>query len=193
MNNSDQRTKDGRPLEIREARAEDARRLVAYVEQISGESDFLGFGPGEFGIGVEKEEEILEDYRTTGHKLYLVACMAEEIIGTLSYEAGKWPRLAHCCGIGMSVRRDHWDQGVGSALLDELIRRCRAGGVIKKINLRVRADNERAIHLYRKKGFVQEGTITMDTCVEGRYYDHHLMGLRLVGAESGGWWRCMLG
>ncbi len=87
--------------------------------------------------------------------------------------------MAHCGGIGMSVRQDHWREGVGSALIDELVRRCYLGRIVKKINLRVRTDNERAIHLYRKKGFKVEGTITMDTCVDGCYYDHHLMGLQL--------------
>lgn len=179
MKPTDYFTKEGRPILIREAVSEDAGDLVAYVEQISGESDFLGFGPGEFGISVEEEEGILEDYRRSENKLYLIAKIADEIVGTISYEAGSRPRMVHCCGIGMSVRQDHWNQGVGSALLDELVKRCQSGGVIKKINLRVRTDNERAIHLYKKKGFKLEGTITMDTCVDGRYYDHHLMGLIL--------------
>ena len=176
----DYTTKHGNLISIVEACPEDAGDLVAYVEQISGESDFLGFGPGEFGITVEEEKGILADYRASSNKLYLVARIADEIVGTISFEAGSRPRMAHCCGIGMSVRRDHWNQGVGAALIDELVRRCSLAGIIKKINLRVRTDNERALHLYQKKGFKIEGTITMDTCVDGRYYDHHLMGLALL-------------
>lgn len=179
MEAPDYLTKNGNSISIGEACSEDASDLVDYVERVSGESDFLGFGPGEFGISVEEEEGILEDYRSSENKLYLVARIFNEIVGTISFEAGSRPRMAHCCGIGMSVRQDHWNQGVGSALMDELVRRCFLGGIIKKINLRVRTENERAIHLYRKKGFKVEGTIAMDTCVDGHYYDHHLMGLRL--------------
>ena len=179
MNTSNYITKNGNSIVIDEACSADADALVAYVEGISGESDYLGFGPGEFGISVQEEENILEDYRSSENKLYLVARISNEIVGTLSFEAGSRPRMAHCGGIGMSVRQDHWNEGVGSALLDELVRKTRLGGVVKKINLRVRTDNERAIHLYLKKGFKVEGTITMDTCVNGVYYDHHLMGLQM--------------
>jgi len=49
------RLNDGRVLVIREAAAEDARALLTYVEAVSGESDFLSFGPGEFEL-TEAEE-----------------------------------------------------------------------------------------------------------------------------------------
>lgn len=173
-------TKSGIKIVIEEASIGDASTLVAYVERISGESDFLSFGPGEFGVTVEEEKGILEDYRLSAHKLYLVARIDDDIVGTLTFDAGHRPRMAHCGGIGMSVRRDFWSEGIGSLLIDELIRRSVANGVVKKINLLVRTDNDRAIGLYRKKGFLIEGTITKDTCVNGRYFDHHLMGLFLT-------------
>jgi|TARA_B110000483_G_scaffold174567_1_gene206525 GNAT superfamily N-acetyltransferase len=121
---------------IDEACSADTSGLVDYVEQISGESDFLGFGPGDFGITVEEEEGILEDYRSSKNKLYLIARISDGIVCTISFEAGSRPRMAHCGGIGMSVRQHHWREGVGSALIDELVRWCHLGGVVKKINLR---------------------------------------------------------
>jgi hypothetical protein len=42
--------KNGRVLLIREVSVEDARALLDYVKRISGESDFLSFGPGEFEL-----------------------------------------------------------------------------------------------------------------------------------------------
>lgn len=181
MSISEYKTKGGTDIHIDEASSDDAKALVDYVEGISAESDFLGFGPGEFGISVEEEADILEGYRASHHKVYMVARIENEIVGTISFEAGSRPRMAHCGGIGMSVRKDYWNEGIGSALIDELIRWCRVGGVVTKINLRVRTDNDRAIGLYRKKGFVMEGTITKDTCISGCYYDNHLMGLFLGG------------
>ena len=79
----------------------------------------------------------------------------------------------------MSVSQKYWDSGMGSALIDELLLWCRSGGMVRKVNLRVRTDNERGICLYEKKGFVREGTITKDMLIDGRYFDHHLMGLFL--------------
>ena len=98
---------------------------------------------------------------------------------TLNFAAGKRPRTQHTGEFGMSVRRDDWGLGIGSRLLDALINWARSSGIVTKINLRVRTDNERAMALYRAKGFILEGTISRDLCVNGRYYDHDWMGLEL--------------
>ncbi|MFH1927275.1 MAG: GNAT family protein [Chloroflexota bacterium] len=68
---------------------------------------------------------------------------------------------------------------MGSLMLDTLIDWAKDTGIIKKINLRVRTDNQRAIQLYEGKGFVREGTIRMEMFLDGKYYDHHWMGLVL--------------
>ena len=171
--------KNGKSIAISEADTSDATDLVEYVEQVCGESDFLSFGPGEFGITIQEEENILEDYRSSKNKLYLVARTPGQIVGALSFEGGSRPRMAHSGKLAMSVIRDHWNEGVGAALLDAFLKWCEMTEKIRKVNLHVRPDNERALRLYSKKGFKVEGTVTMDMCIQGVYYDHHIMGLNL--------------
>jgi hypothetical protein len=65
--------RDGRLLLIREATAEDARAVLAYVNAVSGESDFLSFGPGEFELTEPEEEEFLRRCRATDNRLCLLA------------------------------------------------------------------------------------------------------------------------
>jgi RimJ/RimL family protein N-acetyltransferase len=79
----------------------------------------------------------------------------------------------------MSVSKAFWGQGVGSLMLDTLIEWARANQIVKKIDLMVRTDNQRAIRLYEGKGFVYEGTMHKEFFVDGRYYDLHWMGLEL--------------
>ena len=79
----------------------------------------------------------------------------------------------------MSIRKEHWGKGIGSLLLDTLISWAANSGIIKKINLGVRTDNDRAIRLYERKGFAIEGTIRKELYVNGQYYDHHCMGIEL--------------
>ena len=79
----------------------------------------------------------------------------------------------------MSVRKRYWGHGIGSLMLDTLIDWARGTGIVKKINLRVRTDNQRAISLYARKGFANEGTIRKEMLLDGRYFDHHWMGLEL--------------
>ena len=64
-------------------------------------------------------------------------------------------------------------------MLDALIGWARRNGIVKKINLRVRTDNQRAIQLYERKGFENEGTIHKEMLLGNTYFDHHWMGLEL--------------
>ncbi len=171
--------KDGATLELREAVPEDAGALLAYVEAISGETSFLTFGPGEFELTDEQEAEFLRKALANELQLYLLGLVDGEIVGTLTFGARDRTRLRHVGEFGMSVRKAHWGRGIGSALVAELIRWARDGGIIRKINLRVRSDNERAIALYERHGFVREGTLRRDMRVDGVFFDNHCMGLEL--------------
>lgn len=171
--------KNGLVLEIREATPEDAHALLEYVEDISGESDFLSFGPGEFELTEAEEAEFLGRYRDADNQLYLVGLIDDELVSALTFSGGRRPRLRHSGEFGMSVRKQVWGLGIGSLMLDALIAWARETRIVEKINLRVRTDNRRAISLYQRKGFVIEGTIRKEVFLNGQYFDYHWMGLEL--------------
>lgn len=171
--------KNGSVLVIREAAVADAGALLEYVDGVSGESDFLSFGPGEFGLEEAEEAEYLGRCLATDNQLYLLGLIEGEIVAGLHFEAGKRPRVRHAGEFGMSVSKQHWGLGIGSLLLDALIDWARGTGIVTKINLRVRTDNRRAMLLYERKGFVFEGTIRKEMHLNGKYYDHHIMGLEV--------------
>lgn len=171
--------KDGRVLLIREALVEDARPLLNYIEEISGESDFLSFGLGEFELTEAEEETFLRKCLDSENQLYILGLIDNMIVSTLGFSAGRRPRLRHSGEFGMAVRKQYWGLGIGSLMLDALIDWARASRIVKKINLRVRTDNQRAIRLYKRKGFVIEGTISREIFLGGKYFDHHWMGLEL--------------
>ena len=171
--------KNGRVLLIREAMIEDARALLDYVEAISGESDFLGFGPGEFELSEVDEEDFLRRCRDSDNHLYIVGLIRDRIVSALAFSGGRRPRVRHNGEFGISVRKQHWGLGIGSLMLDTLIDWARATQVVTKIDLRVRTDNQRAVMLYKRKGFVVEGTIRRAIFLNDEYFDHHWMGLEL--------------
>jgi len=51
---------NGNKLFIREAAGIDAADLLKYIGQISGETDFLTFGPGEFKMTEDEERFYLD-------------------------------------------------------------------------------------------------------------------------------------
>jgi RimJ/RimL family protein N-acetyltransferase len=175
--------KTGETLVIREATALDAAAVIDYVHAISGESDFLSFGPGEFGIPVDQEAKILQRFHEVDNQLYLLGLLDDQIVSALSFSGGHRPRTRHTGEFGLSVRRAYWGLGIGSRMLDALLAWARETRILRKINLRVRTDNPRAIALYKRKGFVLEGTISRAILIDGIDYDHHCMGLEIGGSQ----------
>jgi len=176
--------KDGREILIREAEGSDSRQMLEYIERVSGETDYLTFGPGEFELSETEEARYLERSRRTENCLFLLAFIEGTLVGSLAFSAGSRSRVQHSGEFGTSVLQAYWGIGVASALLDSLLEWARSSDIIKKINLRVRTDNYRAIALYARKGFTVEGLVTKETYVNGIYYDALLMGL-VMGTIKG--------
>ena len=176
--------RNGQTCSIREAEPDDAATLLEYVERVSGESDFLLFGAGEFQMTEDQERDLLLKWQTSERNIYLLALIDGELVGSLHFRAGVPPRTRHAGEFGMSVRRDHWGRGIGGALLDALLAWSSSHGLIGRVNLRVRTDNEVAVALYRSRGFEIEGTVRDQIRIEGKSFDFHVMG-RAVGTGDG--------
>ncbi|MCE1196679.1 GNAT family N-acetyltransferase [bacterium] len=170
---------DGRALEIRPAKPSDAPALIAYVEEVCAESDNLTFGPGEFGMTLSQEMDFLRAVAAADNQVYLLGLVGGRIVAALNFAGGKRPRTRHSGEFGISVRREFWGLGASSAMLDALVAWAGRGGIVRKIGLRVRTDNERAIALYERKGFVREGTLRAELAVGDVLYDLHAMALFL--------------
>src|ERR1700737_2957025 len=84
--------KNNLQLTLRPAQPFDAESLLAYIEQVAGESDNITFGPGEFGLSVEEERKALQQFADASTSLYLIAEISGEIAGTISFNTGKRPR-----------------------------------------------------------------------------------------------------
>ena len=171
-------------MRIREATKKDANAMIEYLAAIASESDNLTFGPGELKITVEIEEGILERAQTSDKNVFFVAIEDDEIVGNINFHGSERARIAHVGEFGISVRKSHWGQGIGGKLMDVLLDWAPQHG-IRKINLRVRADNEPAIALYKKKGFEQEGHLRCEYMIDGECIDHLAMGLILEDAREG--------
>jgi len=84
-------------------------------------------------------------------------------------------RRAHAGSIGMGVDENYHGRGVGTALLAEIIDLADNWYNIRRLELEVYVDNEPAIRLYRRFGFVVEGTHRSYAYREGNWADAYTM------------------
>jgi putative acetyltransferase len=94
-----------------------------------------------------------------------------KIVGNLGMEIQKNPRRSHCASFGMGVMDDYQGQGVGSALIEAMLELADNWLNVRRIELTVFADNQAALALYEKFGFVQEGVAHGFAYRKGEYVD----------------------
>jgi len=105
----------------------------------------------------------------------LVALVKGQIVGHLGLHPVARPRRAHVATIGMAVS-DRWQsRGVGSALLEEAISLADNWLNVFRLELTVYTDNDAGVHLYKKFGFIIEGTHRAFALRDGEYVDAFAM------------------
>lgn len=173
------RLKDGRELLIRPAEESDAEAIIDYINQVGGESDFLTFGKNGCPNDFEQEKQSIRDMRSRPNSTYLLGWVGGELAGLANLRAETKERVAHNGGFGISVRKKYWHLGAASALLTELIDFAKNRTALKAIHLGVYENNERAISLYEKFGFVTVGRHRDYFRIDGKYFDEIRMDLYL--------------
>ncbi|EGW37063.1 GNAT family N-acetyltransferase [Desulfosporosinus sp. OT] len=169
----------GRFLLFVRRKKNDALVVLEYINKVSTESDNLTFGECEFGITEDEEVGIIETITKSDNQLMLCAFIDDKLVGQLVFRGGSRLRIRHAGEFGITVLQAHWGKGIGSEMINYLIAWAKETQIIRKINLRVRSDNQQAISLYRKFGFVSEGTITREFLINGEFYDSIHMGLEI--------------
>jgi RimJ/RimL family protein N-acetyltransferase len=111
--------------------------------------------------------------------LAIVAAIGDQrIVATASLHFNSQEVLRHRAELAITVHDDYQNMGIGTTLLSHLLDIARERG-LKKVYLTVRADNKRAIGLYRKFGFEIEGHLKKEMGLNGEFVDDYRMALFL--------------
>lgn len=106
----------------------------------------------------------------------VVALDKGKVIGWCDIQSLDRPIFNHVGELGMGVLASHRGHGVGSALIRAALEKAKEKG-LTRIELAVRENNEPAIALYKKFGFVAEGLHINAACVDSEYENHMSMAL----------------
>jgi len=176
--------KSGHELVIRYAMGSDAQDIIDYTKLVGGESDFLTFGEGEFEITYEQELEFIEKMLQADNCMMLLGLIEGQIISVASISGMVRPRVHHFAELGITVRKSHWGLGIGQLMMKSIESRVRQAGVIRRIHLKVRTDNTKAIALYESMGYKVEGLIKrqfrmLDENSNETFFDVLAMGINI--------------
>ena len=171
--------KNGQALLIRRPVPEDAAVMVAYLNEVGGESENLLFGKNEFRLTVEQEAEYIRNQAGDPSYCMLIGHAGSELVSIALISCPKRKRIAHNAEISISVRKSWWGRGVGTAMMERLLSFAKNSGTIRNISLGVKASNASAIALYGKMGFQIIGTHRNYFNIDGLYDDEHIMDLNL--------------
>jgi ribosomal protein S18 acetylase RimI-like enzyme len=114
---------------------------------------------------------------------HFVALDGERVVGWCDITPRDRPAARHGGVLGIGILPAWRGRGLGRRLMERALQAARTFP-LARVELSVRADNDRAIALYRKIGFEVEGRRRRTTLVDGVYYDDIIMALLLEEAPE---------
>lgn len=168
--------RDGRTVTLRPARPEDARAILKRMARVVREGIYLQEDEDTLASVREKEEEIRKSVRD--NSMYTLAVVDGEVVGAAILKRGPLAMNRHTVNYRIWVGPKHRGLGIGKRFMRYSIAWCKAHGV-RKFCLDVFSNNDRAIELYQRYGFVLEGRRKEQFYLEGKYVDEVFMSLFL--------------
>lgn len=148
---------------IRVSRKEDMEQIVEIFDhpEVVPESSQHPY------LGYEKIFSLFEV--STDNSIVLVAELDGVINGYIQIGLNHKPRTKHVATLGLAVHPKSHGKGVGGALVEAAVNQADNWLNIKRTELDVYADNDRAISLYKKYGFEVEGESRCAAFKNGKY------------------------
>ena len=149
--------KDGRTAVLRPPAREDGGPMLDVMRRISGETPFILRNPEEWDdVTVEWEESFLDGRREDPSMCFIVAEVDGKIAGNCCVAIHLREKVRHRASVAISLLRDYWNLGLGTALFERMIETAKGWGCTQ-LELEFVEGNTRARALYEKMGFAIVG------------------------------------
>jgi RimJ/RimL family protein N-acetyltransferase len=158
--------------EVRQMTEGDIASYHACLDTVAKERRYLAMPAAP---PLEQSRSWVTPHIQQGHPFF-VAVVGAQVIGwcDITPHEGEW--FSHRGKLGMGVHPDFRRCGIGTRLLDATVAYARKIG-LERIELEVFASNHAAKELYKRNGFVVEGTLRRARKFDGDYDDLVMMAL----------------
>lgn len=176
----------GQTICIRTPEVGDVNATLDYLEKIFKDDRFFLTSMEEAAEWhtVEKQQERIEKSLADDNKLLVISEIGGQIISMSDVEAGHRKRNRHVGQLGISILPEYRGLGLGTAMMETMIEWTQKHPTIEKLALGVWAQNEPAIGLYRKMGFIEEGHRPKEVKYADGSYDDMVCMYRFVKRTS---------
>ena len=166
-----QKKRDGRAVSVRKVRRGDSNSVFRLWEDIADERKFVVTEH----VSPERKQRWISSINDSG-VLWVLAEVDGRLAGTLTLSRyGNLEKTKHLRDLEIGVAKPFRGIGVGTALMGYAIKWAGKNRV-KKVILSVFSTNKKALALYKKFGFVHEGTRKGQYLIDGEYVDEVVMG-----------------
>lgn len=154
---------------------EDIGELQSFFRQGASESTHTLLCKGHERSSSKLETRILNALSNPS-EVYMCVIDEKKIIAQTYLKAisPNHPWIKHIAEFGLIISKNHWNLGIGTALLEIMEKFSKTIG-ISKIEAKVRVTNKRGLALYQKQGYVIEGTRKNAAFINGKFEDEYFI------------------
>ncbi|GGB65581.1 hypothetical protein GCM10007424_01880 [Flavobacterium suaedae] len=157
--NQTYKLKNGLSIIVREADTEDAEALLRLKKGYIKNTTSIPLYEYEYRNTVDDEAELINRYKQQKNSLLLVAEHNNELIGNIDLTGNQREKIFHTAALGMGIANNWQNLGIGTCLMDMLLKIATKHLPVNIIWLEVYSSNISGIKLYDKFGFEECGTI----------------------------------
>jgi RimJ/RimL family protein N-acetyltransferase len=172
------KSKDGKTVTIREAKEQDAERMIISASKALIKAPYmLSTGEDVKRMSIDAIQKTLKAYHENPNYVQFIAEVDGKLVGKIDFKNGNNEKISHQGAFAMIILPEYRNYGIGRALLETLINWARNNSEIEKVCLEVMEDNLGAIQLYKNLGFFEEGRKAKGVKLDGGYQDLILMAI----------------
>lgn len=154
---------------VRDVQSEDTAQIIGLMKRLSAQTKFMLREPDEVSDDLVAYEKRIKGMIEDPNMIYLVAVDESDVVGLLIGSRRELIRINHVGDFIIGIDETYWGNGIGTRLMEGLFSWARTNQ-IKRLTLEVVEGNHKAIQLYKKFGFKEEGKKIADHFIGGNTY-----------------------
>ena len=154
----------------------ESKESVEWARQMRNHPETRSFLANTDEISKKEQRAWFKSLQTSKTSFRILVHHRGETVGLIRLDHYDEKNKSIC--VGMDIHPDHRGQGLSSTVYEMLFQFLFDGSAaLHRVWLLVGAYNERAIHIYKKLGFVEEGCQRQALLRDGKYWDQYMMSI----------------